>query len=620
MDQGYEAIGRNCGIKGDSKSIRQWLTNLGESWLLILDNADDPEKDISEYFPSGNRGTVLITTRNPECQIHATVGSTTLGRMAVDEAMDLLLKSAAVESVSDDNQQQAKSIVETLGCLALAIIQAGGYIRQKLCRLEDFSDIYSQQRQRLLNYKPSQADAGYKLTVYTTWEISIDKIKSIAEGAPSRIPKEAARDAMELLQIFCFWHFDGISEEMFKEAGTKSIQRFYSLNIPMPRVLVVDDRGQWDAYPLRQAIALLTSFSLISHDGTDSLISIHPLVHTWARDRLAEQEHLSFWRVAVVTLGASVPAGNTSSDYKIRRLRLPHINSCLEIYQSTELFTKDMQLQGAYAAFDFAKVYYENGHHLQSIELEERIVEEWETVLGNEDLSVLIARYNLAVSYARVPGRYQDALRLLEHVLEAETRILGHENESTLSSMYILAQTYLLVNRKQDATRLHEEVLKTRKRILGDEDDETLSSMHDLAVLYYRLDRYDDALVLAQHALDTRRRIQGDEHPKTLRLMETTARIYARLGRREDAINLGTLALEISKRVLGDEHLDTLGRAKRLAYYKSTVPMRSRKVKQQHHAPDGVSKPSSSSRSNRNRNISQIDKDDARRLPMRIGK
>ena len=404
------------------------------------------------------------------------------------------------------------------------------------------------------------------MTVYTTWEISIDKIKSIAEGSSSRFTKEAAQGALELLQIFCFWHFDGILEEMFRKAGKNTHRENLFGGMTQPRVLVVDDHGQWNAYPFRQAINLLSSFSLISIDGEDNVISIHPLVHTWARDRLAEEERLSFWRIAVMTLSASFRSGRTSSEYKLRRLRLPHINSCLRIYHYRELFTDDMQLQGAHAADFFAGVYYEWAHYKESMELMEQIVKSRETVLGDENLSTLRARRNLAMSYMEVPDRHPDALRLLEHVLEVETRILGPENKYTLRTMHSLAIGYNVVNRKEDAMKLHEQGLKTRKRILGDEHVHTLYSMHSLAILYSDLGRHDDALVLTQHVLDTRKRVLGDEHPATLRAMGSTARIYAHLGRREDAIKLGQLALEISKRVLGDEHPDILLYIEVLAY------------------------------------------------------
>ena len=44
---------------------------------------------------------------------------------------------------------------------------------------------------------------------------------------------------------------------------------------------------EWDAYPLRAAVSVLLSFSLI-HRDKDGMISIHPLVHTdpYQRDNL----------------------------------------------------------------------------------------------------------------------------------------------------------------------------------------------------------------------------------------------------------------------------------------------------------------------------------------------
>ena len=36
------------------------ISNLKTSWLLILDNADDPDFDYQGYFPSGNTGTIIM--------------------------------------------------------------------------------------------------------------------------------------------------------------------------------------------------------------------------------------------------------------------------------------------------------------------------------------------------------------------------------------------------------------------------------------------------------------------------------------------------------------------------------------------------------------------------------
>ena len=46
-------------------SVNRQLANTQQDWLLVFDNADDPELDLAPYFPAGDRGDVIITSRNP---------------------------------------------------------------------------------------------------------------------------------------------------------------------------------------------------------------------------------------------------------------------------------------------------------------------------------------------------------------------------------------------------------------------------------------------------------------------------------------------------------------------------------------------------------------------------
>ena len=48
--------------------------SLEESWLLIIDNADDAHIDLEEYFPKGHRSYILMTTRNPPHKVHGNIG------------------------------------------------------------------------------------------------------------------------------------------------------------------------------------------------------------------------------------------------------------------------------------------------------------------------------------------------------------------------------------------------------------------------------------------------------------------------------------------------------------------------------------------------------------------
>jgi hypothetical protein len=89
-------IAQAFGLEEDLNVVKSWLSNSEDSWLLIIDNADNPLQDVSRYFPTGDGGVILLSTRNPHCKIHATVGSCEIGQMESEETVTLLLKTAAV--------------------------------------------------------------------------------------------------------------------------------------------------------------------------------------------------------------------------------------------------------------------------------------------------------------------------------------------------------------------------------------------------------------------------------------------------------------------------------------------------------------------------------------------
>ena len=75
-----------------------------------------------------------MTTRNPQCRDHATVGCEDLDHLGLQDAMSLLFKAARMsESPREDNREAAEQVVRILGLHTLAIIQAGAYIKFRFC-------------------------------------------------------------------------------------------------------------------------------------------------------------------------------------------------------------------------------------------------------------------------------------------------------------------------------------------------------------------------------------------------------------------------------------------------------------------------------------------------------
>ena len=66
----FTSVARLLGSSFDTIDdvLHQLISNLKTNWLLILDNADDPDFDYQRYFPSGNTETIIMTSRVADCQ------------------------------------------------------------------------------------------------------------------------------------------------------------------------------------------------------------------------------------------------------------------------------------------------------------------------------------------------------------------------------------------------------------------------------------------------------------------------------------------------------------------------------------------------------------------------
>ena len=566
--QGFLEISRTCGVEEDPKAVRQWLSNIQDPWLLIIDNADDPSLDVSDFFPTGNRGSILLTTRNPDCKIHSTVGSCELGQLNMDEAVTLLLKAAGAEVTADeDARRKAKPVIQTLGFLALAITQAGAYIRRGLCSIEEYCDVYTRRRQKMLMHRSVQANSDYKYSVYTTWEISIEAIEKRRD--------ETSHNAMELLRVFGFLHYDGITEDIFEQAWRNNYRRGDSSQdiIHMFYMQPQQKAGDWDPTMIREAADLLASFSLINLgrerdtkriDETGRRMSMHPLVHVWARDRLSEELQRCSWIITSSTLAATMSWEYALTDFRFRRSLLPHIESCISLCRDKPFLDEYSGLNRVSMAEKFAIAFHENGRLHEAMELQETVLEARQRTLGSEHPDTLRTMNSLAISYSDL-GRKQEAMELNETVLKAHQRTLGSEHLDTLRTMNNLAADYSDLGRKQEAMKLNETVVKARQRTLGSEHPDTLCTMNNLANSYSDLGRKQEAMKLNEKVLKARQRTLKIEYPDTLNAMNGLANSYSDLGRKQEAIELNETVLKACQRTLGSEHPGTLRTMNNLA-------------------------------------------------------
>jgi NB-ARC domain len=146
-------------------AAKSWLekgdTSDSKRWLLVLDNADKEIIDsIREFLPRSNaRGDILLSTRTEGM---AEAMATTGGKRHLyfeiqvpspEDAAKLLFRVSELDSDRSDpmSMKQAVKLIKSVGCLPLAVDQAGGFLKNTGQSLASVTKLYGSERRREVN-------------------------------------------------------------------------------------------------------------------------------------------------------------------------------------------------------------------------------------------------------------------------------------------------------------------------------------------------------------------------------------------------------------------------------------------------------------------------------------
>ena len=639
--QTFQEIAKIGGVADNVSAAKHWLSNLKYRWLLIIDNADNPHVKLEHYFPEGERGHILVSTRIPAHRDYGTVGSQFLHfeGLAQNEGTELLLKAASKPLPPDSlTERLAVSVTQALGSLPLALIHAGKAIKKGLCKLEDYLWYHKIERQKVRDAQSKgslKSDEIY-INVYSTFEINfqglIDKATSDSKDEIS-----TARDAIQLLQIFSFFHRENIRlsfltksleypkverqqqlDQQEREASAKpKIKRrplaqmirdmmaaslIFMFQDRAPPVLpdVLRNVGNLDRYNelrLRAALNELTQLSLISYNEYDDNYSMHPVVHTWARERpdFSATEQAIWCQAAINTLAQCIllpPLANTEEDERFRHELLPHVDHVRECQQEIQetiirnkkrsrrpdwLFPKTSKSRNQIIQLArFSRVYAQCGrwNEAEKLQLE---VKNFVAPLGPEHPSTIRIKLALAGTYWQL-GQGNEAAELQSQVLQAHVNLFGEEHPDTLKVMDLLGESRWQQGQFTNSLKLHEQAYNGFTRILGPGHANTLKAADNLGrahATFWRMERARELLVMAVAGMRSHSEL-GPMHLDTLVAMDHLALAY--LERQpyeynggEDLDRAYELSVEVltsREKKLGKEHPFTLWAAANLARVK----------------------------------------------------
>lgn len=99
MPKGLDSDGKLCAdIETANTAVKRWFCKQeNPGWLLVFDNVDDLESfKISFFIPTCDHGTIIMTSRRPECVDLGAGSGIPVEEMEEADGIELLLKCAKI--------------------------------------------------------------------------------------------------------------------------------------------------------------------------------------------------------------------------------------------------------------------------------------------------------------------------------------------------------------------------------------------------------------------------------------------------------------------------------------------------------------------------------------------
>ena len=511
-----EALGCSQPGAGVAAARQAVLAGLRERdrWLLVFDNAEDPE-DLAGWLPGG-AGHVLITSRTRRwAEIAVPVEINVLAR---PESVAIL--RARVPGLAE---AEAGRVAAALGDLPLGIVQAAGYLADTGMPAGQYTNLLGSRAAQLMEQgRPS----SYPRSLAAVTMLALDRLRGQDPAAA------------DLAVVCAFLAPEPVPLGWFTQAAAK---------LPTPLAGKAADPIAWP-----QVLARLGANALARIDRSG--LVMHRLTQAIVRSSLTGQQAAAIRALAEAILAASHPGDPRSPDTWPDWARLlPHLLA-LDGTVTSNAGLRDLARDATWYLIWRGDV--RGGHDLAST-----LYQQWHDQAGPDDPHTLSAAASLSAAL-RALGRYQAARVLDEDTLARRRRVLGEDHPDTLQSAENLAVDLYELGDTRAARELDEDTLARRRRVLGEDHSDTLWSASNFAA---HLGDPSVRRVLDEDTLARRRRVLGEDHRDTLQSAHNLAIDLRHLGEVAAARELDQDTLARRRRVLGEDHPHTLWSARHLA-------------------------------------------------------
>jgi len=524
LAEDFLALGRQLGLAvlgleqaAAVQLVRNWLNGTDKRWLLLCDNADATEpRTLREFLPQNAQGRILITSRNRQWRSLGDV-------LRLDVFLPVEAENFWQERLGTGDAAARTQLAEELGYLPLAMTHAAAYMQENDLEAAAYLRLYQAQRQELWLDTPPPDD--YHATITTTWEIGFAQAKQTPGAA-------------DLLNLCCFLAPDDIPLPLLIE---------HADTVPEELAAVLTDE-----LARNKALRALERYSLLTR--SDSMVSLHRLVQTVARDQM-NTELAQKWAEAAVDLLA------TAYNYDPHDMDtwtacgelLPHLRTTTNLAAERGIKTANASNLNNEVGYFIRNRY---GSNREAKPFYERALAIREDQLGPHHHDTAQSLNNLGALLKNM-GQYEEARPFYERALAIREEQLGPQHPSTATSLNNLGELLRAMGQYEEARPFYERALAIREEQLGPHHPDTGISAGNLASLFEATGNLERALPYRKRALEVHEKSLGKEHPITATSLNNLGALLKTMGQYEEARPFYERALAIREDQLGPHHPDT---------------------------------------------------------------
>ncbi|SHM99795.1 FxSxx-COOH system tetratricopeptide repeat protein [Cryptosporangium aurantiacum] len=483
-------------------------------WLLIFDNADQPEA-IRDLIPNGP-GHVLVTSRNHRWKgVTETIEVDVFSRA---ESLDFLRKR-----VPDIDETAATQLADELGDLPIALEQAAALQVESGMSVGDYLDLLHDAGSRLLGEnKPTD----YPVPVAAAWSLSMAQVRK-------HMPL-----AMDLLRRCAYFGPEPIPRDLLTRGR-------YVLTSPFGEALR-------DPLTVSRGMRELGRYALARMDNSRGTIQVHRLIQRLVRDELTPDEANEMQHDVHLLLASVDPLDpdepNTWSSYAELIVHVGPSDAARCTHPDVRRLIRHL-----------ARYLYNVGDYTNCMREIDFALKQWETDSGEDDADVLRLR-NQKADVLWALGQYPEAYEIRKLNVEHEATVLGENHEETLQDLNGRGADLRARGEFAQALILDQDSLDRHRQVFGRDHTATFNAANNLAVDFALNGRYKEALRLDEQTYEERRDFYGrDDVPIVAFTLNSIARDYRQAGHHSEALERARVANNafedlVRQRILYPDH------------------------------------------------------------------